>query len=76
MSKMIQIRNVPDAIHRKLKARAAEAGMSLSNYLLANLRRSVEQPTSEELWARIRSREAVTASVSAAHAVRAERDAR
>lgn len=76
MSKMIQIRNVPDAIHRKLKARAAEAGMSLSDYLLANLRRSVEQPTSEELWARIRSREAVAAPVSAASAVRAERDAR
>lgn len=76
MSKMIQIRNVPDAIHRKLKARAAEAGMSLSDYLLANLRRSVEQPTPEELWARIRSREAVTTPVSAASAVRAERDAR
>lgn len=76
MPKMIQIRNVPDAIHRKLKARAAEAGMSLSDYLLANLRRSVEQPTSEELWARLRSRETVTTPVSAASAVRAERDAR
>lgn len=76
MSKMIQIRNVPDAVHRKLKMRAAEAGLSLSDYLLADLRRSVEQPTSAELWARIRSREAVTAAVSAASAVRAERDAR
>ena len=45
MSKMIQIRNVPDALHRRLKARAAEAGMSLSDYLLAELRRSAERPT-------------------------------
>ena len=35
MSKMIQLRNVPDALHRKLKSRAAQAGMSLSDYLLA-----------------------------------------
>jgi hypothetical protein len=50
--------------------------MSLSDYLLANLRRSVEQPTSEELWARIRSREAVKTPVTAVKAIRAERDAR
>jgi len=37
MSKMIQLRHVPDALHRKLKARAAKKGMSLSDYLIAEL---------------------------------------
>ena len=52
MSKMIQIRNVRDALHRKLKARAAEAGMSLSEYLLREIRRSAERPTLDEWLAR------------------------
>ncbi|MBP9146476.1 MAG: hypothetical protein KBF21_19475 [Thermoanaerobaculia bacterium] len=76
MSVMIQIRNVPDSLHRKLKVRAAEAGMSLSDYLLADLRRSAERPTPEELLARLRSRPAVHLPEPAARAVRAERDAR
>ena len=73
---MIQIRNVPDALHRKLKARAAEAGMSLSDYLLADLRKAADRPTPEELRERIRSRTPVELPISAARAVRAERDAR
>lgn len=74
--KMIQIRHVPDAVHRRLKVRAAEAGTSLSEFLLAELRRVAEAPTLDELWARVSSREPVTLSESAAEAVRAERDAR
>ena len=46
MSTMIQIRNVPDALHRRLKARAALAGMSLSDYLLSEIREVAERP----LW--------------------------
>ena len=76
MSVMIQIRNVPDALHRRLKARAAEAGMSLSDYLLADLRRSAERPTPEELRERIRARAAISLPEPAARTVRAERDAR
>jgi plasmid stability protein len=76
MSKMIQIRNVPGALHRRLKARAAEAGMSLSEFLLADLRRSLDRPTPEELWARLRDRSPVEPRVSPARALRAERDAR
>jgi len=41
----IQIRNVPDALHRRLKSRAALAGMSLSDYLLAEIRQTAERPT-------------------------------
>ena len=76
MSVMIQIRNVPEALHRKLKVRAAEAGMSLSDYLLADLRKAAERPTPNELRERLRSRPAVDLREPAARAVRAERDAR
>jgi plasmid stability protein len=76
MSIMIQIRNVPDALHRRLKSRAALAGMSLSDYLLSELREVAARPTLEELRARLRVRSQVTPSVAPARAVRAERDRR
>jgi len=53
MSKIIQLRNVPDALHRTLKARAALAGMSLSDYLLAEIRQIAERPTLAELRERL-----------------------
>lgn len=73
---MIQIRNVPDALHRKLKSRAALAGMSLSDYLLQQIREVAARPTIEEMRARLERRSAVTLSVDTADAVRAERDSR
>jgi antitoxin FitA len=76
MSRMIQVRNVPDSLHRTLKARAALAGMSLSDYLLKELRMIAERPTMEELRKRIQQREPVMLPESAADAVRAERDSR
>jgi plasmid stability protein len=74
MPAMIQIRNVPDPLHRRLKSRAALAGMSLSDYLLGQIREVAEKPTLEELRARLQHRTAVTPSVTPAQAVRAERD--
>ena len=76
MSRMIQLRNVPDALHRTLKVRAAMAGMSLSDYLLAEIREVAERPTLVELQQRMERRPAVDLPVPAASAVRAERDAR
>ena len=76
MSKMIQVRNVPDAVHRTLKVRAAMAGMSLSNFLLSEIRQLAERPTIGELRERLHRRESVTLKISAARAVREERDAR
>ena len=76
MSTMIQIRNVPDALHRKLKARAAPAGMSLSDFLLAELREVAARPTVDELRERIARRASVAPSMPAAEAVRRERDTR
>jgi plasmid stability protein len=74
MSAMIQIRNVPDGLHRRLKSRAALAGMSLSDYLLGEIREVAERPTIEELRLRLERRAGVTPSVAPAQAVRAERD--
>jgi antitoxin FitA len=58
-SVMIQIRNVPARVHRILKARAAMAGMSLSDYVLADLKEAVELPTQEEWLAQLAKREPV-----------------
>ena len=52
---MIQIRNVPDTLHRRLKSRAALAGMSLSDYLLHQIREVAERPTIEEMRSRFRA---------------------
>ena len=76
MSKMIQLRNVPDALHRSLKARAAMAGMSLSDYLLAEIKEIAERPTLAELRDRLHGRKAVTLSLDTARFVREEREAR
>ncbi len=76
MATMIQIRNVPDELHRKLKARAALAGMSLSDYLLAEIREVAARPTVDELRERIMRRRSVAPSVPPAEAVRLEREAR
>ena len=71
---MIQIRNVPPPIHRQLKARAALAGMSLSDYLLGELRRTLERPTREEVLERIAGRKRVRPRPSSAQVVRELRD--
>lgn len=74
MSVMIQIRNVPSALHRQLKARAAIEGMSLSDYLLREARRSVERPTIEEIKQRLAGRAIIQPRTSPAAAIRSERE--
>jgi plasmid stability protein len=74
MTTMIQIRNVPTTLHRELKSRAALAGMSLSDYLLHEIRQLAERPTLDQLRARLNSRPPVVVSLAPADAVRAERD--
>jgi antitoxin FitA len=59
MSKMIQIRNVPDELHRRLKVRAAKAGMTLSDYLLSEIEQIAEKPTLRELMERLAHDESV-----------------
>ena len=74
MSKMIQIRHVPDELHRRLKACAAQAGMSLSDYLLNEVRKIAEQPTWEEFRARLAQRSPVNSPLSPADIIREMRD--
>ena len=72
----LQIRNVPDDLHRQLKARAALEGQSLSEYALGELRRAMQRPTRREVAERVAAFERNIVSESAADAVRAERDSR
>jgi plasmid stability protein len=76
MAKMIQIRHVPDALHRRLKARAAAAGMTLSDYLRQELERSASTLTYAELQARLAALPRAVVRERPADAVRKERDAR
>lgn len=76
MSKMIPIRHVPDDLHRKLKAPAALSGMSLTDYLLAEIHHVAERPTAAEIFERLRSRSTVTPDIPVADMVREERDTR
>ncbi len=76
MAKMIQLRHVPEALHRQLKARAALAGLSLSDFLVREVRKLAERPTPEEMLERLRQREAYGGKLSPTQALRAERDAR
>jgi len=75
MARVIQIRNVPDRLHRRLEARAAQAGMSLSEFLLAEARKVAECPSRQELIDRVAQLPPVLRTRAAA-AVRAERERR
>lgn len=74
MSRMVQIRNVPDGLHRKLKVRAANAGQTLSDYLMAELERLAARPTRHEMLARVHGRSRVALKTPAAIVIRDERD--
>lgn len=76
MSSMVQVRNVPDELHRRLKARAAIEGLSMSDYILRELRKSLARPTREEVLERLRSLPARRLRPSAAEVIRDERDSR
>jgi plasmid stability protein len=76
MTIMVQIRNVPSDLHRELKARAALEGMSLSDYLLRELRNALDRPTLEEMRKRLAGRKPARPRPAPASAVRAERNGR
>ena len=76
MSKMIQVRNVPDPLHRKLKSRAALEGMSLSEFLLKEMQRVAERPSPQELAERLATRAPVKYKISPVEILRQERNRR
>ena len=71
---MIQIRHVPDDVHRALKARAARAGLTLSDYLRAEITRIAQRPTLDEVLDRIDARGRPRRAIDSVAAVREERD--
>ena len=73
---MIQVRNVPEQLHRKLKVRAAQDGVSLSDFILRELRRIAERPSARELADRIGTIVREDMTPSPADLVRADRDSR
>lgn len=70
----IQVRNVPEDLHRALKAKAATAGSSLSDFVLAELVQLAKRPTLGELRERLRRREPVDLRPSAADVIREVRE--
>lgn len=72
----VQIRNVPEGVHRTVKARAAAAGVSLSEYLLDVVARAAAVPTEEEMRLRLAALSEEDPPESSAEAIRAERDRR
>ena len=76
MAKTIQLRNVPDDVHRALKSRAGMLGLSLSDYLLAEIKKMAKGPTLVELRKRLHKREPISADIDAARIVREERERR
>jgi plasmid stability protein len=76
MPKMIQLRNVPDDVHRALKRRALEEGTTLSDLLVREVTAIARRPTLDDIFARIQRRRTVRVSEPSPEAVRAERQAR
>ena len=76
MSVMVQIRNVPAELHRRLKARAAIEGMSMSDYVLRELKKALDRPTREEILDRLRAQPLRRLERRPADVIRAERDSR
>ena len=76
MPRMLQIRNVPNDLHARLKARAAYAGMSMSDYVLREIRQSLDKPTRQEVFARIAELPPIQLSPPPADVLRNDRNER
>jgi antitoxin FitA len=76
MSKMIQVRDVPDHIHNTLKLRAVREGMSLSDFIKRELERAAERPTMQEWLERTRQAKPIRTKTSATDIIRGLRDER
>ncbi len=74
MTRTVQIRNVPDGVHRTLRARAAAAGLSLSDYLLAEIVRVADRPPLADVLARAGARHGGAPTEVIVEMIRAGRD--
>lgn len=73
---MVQIRNVPSELHRRLKSRAALEGMSMSDFVLREVKKTLDRPTRQEVLERLRTLPLSRLRRSAADVIRGERDSR
>ena len=76
MNKHVQIRNMPEPTHRKLKARAAEQGLSISEYLKRLIDSDLKKPSWDEMVRRMKALEPMELPISSAELIRHERDSR
>ncbi len=76
MGTLVQIRDVPERVHRELQARAADRGTSLSEYLRGELERIAETPTTQEVRDRLAQRKPVAVAETPTEAIRAIREHR
>ncbi len=76
MTKMLQVRNVPDDVHARLKERARAAGMTMSEYVLRELKDLADKPSLDEIWRRAEARDSAVSLADAAQLIRDERDSR
>jgi antitoxin FitA len=76
MSKMIQVRDVPDRVHSALKSRAAREGMSLSDFIKRELERTAERPTMQEWLERTEHAKPIPTKKTAAQVIRELREER
>lgn len=76
MNKHVQIREIPEKTHRKLKSRAAAEGMSMSDYLKRLIERDLKRPSWDEIEARMKKMKPVMLDETTAEMVRRERDSR
>jgi antitoxin FitA len=74
--KMVQIRNVPEEFHRRLKVRSATEGLSMSDYVLREVGKALDRPTRHEVLERLRTRPPRRLTPSAAEVIRADRETR
>ncbi len=72
----VQVRNVPPELHRRLKARAAIEGLSMSDFVMRELRKALDRPTRQEILDRLRARPVRRLRRSSSELIRAERDTR
>jgi antitoxin FitA len=76
MNKMIQVRNLNPELHKKVKIRATEEGLTITDWVENLIEREVARPSMKDIYARLRTREPMNLSPSAAEMIREDRDNR
>lgn len=76
MPKNLQIKNVPDDVHAQIRQRAAEDGVTISDYLLRVAENATKRPTIEEMVRRLQERGPIEVSIEPVDIIRADRDSR